>query len=243
MSPEAYLQMQAVEREHWWFAGRRAIIASIISKIGLPKAPDILEAGCGTGGNLNLLSTFGRTYAFEMNATALDIARKNNQAAEVRQGQLPDAIPYENLMFDLVCMFDVLEHVENDLAALQALSEKINPGGYLFVTVPALPMLWSEHDVKLHHYRRYMREQLADVIEQAGLESCWMSYFNFTLLPLALLSRWYARFTGNKPTGEEMPPVPVNRIFRNIFLAERYWLFPKKLPIGLSLAVIARKPL
>lgn len=243
MSPESYLQMQAVERSHWWFAGRRSIIARIISKIILPKAPVILEAGCGTGGNLDLLNTFGKTHAFEMNEIALDIARKNNPYIEVEYGRLPDAIPYENLMFDLVCMFDVLEHLENDLSSLQGLSKKINPGGYLFITVPALPMLWSEHDVKLHHYRRYMRKELTEVIKQAGFEISWMSYFNFSLLPLAFISRWYARFLGKQPAGEEMPPLPVNRLLKKILSAERYWLFPKKLPIGLSLAVIARKPL
>jgi len=239
MNPEAYLQMEAVEREHWWFQGRRAIISHVISKMALPEKPLILEAGCGTGGNLEVLSRIGTTYAFEMNEVAVNMALENAHGAEIHRGWLPDAVPFPNQLFDLICMFDVLEHIADDALAIEKLSQKLAPEGYFFLTVPALPMLWSEHDVELHHHRRYMRRQLIEVIEHAGLEVTWASYFNFSLLPIAVASRLYAKLRGVKPAGDQLPSAFVNRVLANILSVEKYVLFPQRLPIGLSLAAIA----
>ncbi len=240
MSPEAYLQMQSVEREHWWFRGRRAIISHVISKMALPEGPRILEAGCGTGGNLEALSKIGATCAFEMNETAVNMALENAHGAEIHRGWLPDAVPFPDQQFDLICMFDVLEHVADDVLAIQKLSQKLAAEGYFFLTVPALPMLWSEHDVELHHHRRYVRKQLIEAIECAGLEVTWVSYFNFCLLPVAVASRFYAKLRGVKPAGDELPSAFVNRVLAKILSVEKYVLFPQRLPIGLSLAAIAR---
>lgn len=240
MNPEAYLQMEAVERDHWWFRGRREIISHVIRKMTLPERPLILEAGCGTGGNLEALSRIGVTYAFEMNAVALNMALKNAHGAQVRRGWLPDAVPFPDQLFDLICMFDVLEHIADDVLAIEKLSQKLAPEGYFFLTVPALPVLWSEHDVELHHHRRYMRKQLIDVMERGGLEVTWISYFNFCLLPVAVATRFYARLRGLKPAGDQLPPAFVNRVLAKMFSMEKYVLFPHRLPIGLSLAVIAR---
>lgn len=242
MNPEAYRQMEAVERDHWWFRGRRAIISHIISKLDLPEKPLILEAGCGTGGNLEMLSSIGKTCAFEMNELALNAARVNAHGAEIRPGSLPDAVPYSDRVFDLVCMFDVLEHVEDDVLALQRLTVRLAPGGYFFLTVPALPALWSEHDVTLHHYRRYLRRQLVEVVKQAGLEVTWASYFNFLLLPLAAASRLYAKLRGRSPAGDQLPPAFINSMMAKVLATERHLLLPFRLPLGLSLAVIARRP-
>jgi len=241
MNPEVYLQMASVEREHWWFQGRRAIISNVISKMDLPQNPVILEAGCGTGGNLETLSKSGATYAFEMNDGALNVARKNAYGTEIHRGQLPDAVPFPERQFDLICMFDVLEHIADDVMAIEKLSQKLAPDGYFFVTVPALPMLWSAHDVKLHHHRRYVRRQLIEVMQQAGLAVSWASYFNFTLLPVAVASRLYAKLRGIRPAGDQLPPVLINQVFAKILSMEKHVLFPGRLPIGLSLAAVARR--
>jgi len=241
MNPEVYLQMESVEREHWWFQGRRAIISHVISKMDLPQSPAILEAGCGTGGNLATLSKLGATCAFEMDDAALGVALKNAYGTEIRHGKLPDAIPFPERLFDLICMFDVLEHIEHDVLAIEKLSQKLTPDGYFFVTVPALPMLWSAHDVKLHHHRRYVRRQLIDVMEQAGLAVSWVSYFNFSLLPVAVVNRLYAKIRGIRPAGDQLPPAFVNQVFAKMLSMEKYVLFPGRLPIGLSLAAVARR--
>lgn len=241
MNPDAYVLMESVERVHWWFKGRREIISHLIGKLSLPARPKILEAGCGSGGNLEMLSKKGTTYAFEMNEVALQAANMHSHGANIAHGALPDAVPFPDQQFDLICMLDVLEHVADDGQALRQLSQKLASGGYVLLTVPALPSLWSEHDVTLHHYRRYSRKQLQDVIEKSGLELSWISYFNFSLLPLAWASRWYAKLRGVSPVGDRLPPSQLNRILKNILSAEKYLLYPGRLPIGLSLVAIAKQ--
>ena len=111
MDRDIYIRMAAQEKYHWWFCGRRNILKTILLKYA-PKLGtlDILEAGCGTGGNFQLLSEFGNIKAFELDAEACEIAMRSGQPVE--SGSLPNAIPFEGHKFDLIVLFDVLEHVE-----------------------------------------------------------------------------------------------------------------------------------
>src|SRR5665811_2607027 len=107
--------MAHTEEHHWWFVGRRAILASLISNMGLPNEAQILELGSGTGGNLSMLSDFGRVSALEMDPTARSIAtEKTGGCFDIRAGFCPADIPFPTATFDLVCLFDVLEHIEED---------------------------------------------------------------------------------------------------------------------------------
>ena len=161
MDRAAYAGMNAIEGRHWWFVARRAIIDTLIRRTIKPRfGARVLEAGCGTGGNLALLSRFGRLSAFEFDAEARGLANAK-QICRVVPGALPDGLDAADAPYDLVALMDVLEHIDDDVRSLRALGALLSDDGSILLTVPAVPLLWSHHDVLHHHKRRYSRRSLA----------------------------------------------------------------------------------
>src|SRR5689334_19768136 len=113
MEREIYRTMAATEQTHWWFCSRRAILRDVLRNLKLPPDATILEPGCGTGGNFELLAEFGRVYAMDSDPEACEFSRAKNLAI-VEQGELPAHIPFGDLQPDLVVMTDVLEHLDRD---------------------------------------------------------------------------------------------------------------------------------
>lgn len=241
MQPSAYLDMAAVEERHWWFEGRRRVLSACIGRLGLKPGARILELGSGTGGNLPLLRRFGSVTAVEMNEAARDIALSRHAGADIRGGMLPHDLPLGEQTFDLVCLFDVLEHVEDDAAALRAARMRLAPGGAMLITVPAYKALFGPHDEELHHKRRYERAELEAALLAAGLRIGKLSFINAALLPLAWALRMLDKALRRPhPTGTSMPPAPLNALFAGIFGAEGLVLPYLNLPFGLSLLALAR---
>ncbi len=197
--------------------------------------------GCGTGGNLSMLSQYGDVCAMELNDTARDFARQN-APVQIWAGSLPDDIPVEieNKQFDLIVLFDVLEHIKEDSRSLQKLRPYLKVGGQLFITVPALPILWSEHDERHHHYRRYLKTDLCKLVEQAGFKVTKLSYFNFFLLPMVFAIRYWHRFFKKKHDDLTLPAPWLNWLLKKIFASERYLIDRITLPIGVSLLLLAQ---
>src|SRR5690242_10465022 len=138
MDASEYRLMAETEERHWWFVGRRAIIESEIKRLRLPSDASILDAGAGTGGNLALLRRYGIVSAMELDEYARQIASQRS-TLPIREGALPDRIPFGQERFDLICMFDVLEHVEADVPSLRGLRKFMKPDGRMMITVPAYP--------------------------------------------------------------------------------------------------------
>ena len=245
MSPEAYLKMAQTEASHWWFTGRRAILHSTLSGLGLPPNSRILEIGSGTGGNLEMLAGFGKVSGLEMDDTARAIsAEKTGGRFDIRSGRCPSHIPFCDEKFDLICLFDVLEHIEEDEETLLALKGLLAKGGRMLITVPAYDFLWSGHDEFLHHKRRYSSAELRQKAVAAGLRVERFTHFNALLFPLACVMRLKDRLLkSSNSSGAEIPPAPFNSLFRGLFSSERFLLSRGDLPVGMSLlAVLSHEP-
>lgn len=242
MNPDAYLEMADTEVRHWWFSGRRAILAHLIAAFDLPTNARILEIGSGTGGNLQMLSSFGQVSALEMDATARSIAsEKTGGRFDIRPGFCPTDIPFAGEKFDLICLFDVLEHVDEDVETLIAVKGLLAEGGRVLVTVPAYRWFWSAHDVFLHHKRRYSATELNQKIAASGLHPIKISYFNTILFPFAAIVRLKDRLLRiSSASGSRVPPAPINQLFTTLFSGERFLLAKMNLPFGVSLLGVLR---
>lgn len=238
MSPEIYEEMGQIEDEHWWFTARRIILKNILQALPLPPTPQIVELGCGTGGNLKMLRELGAVTAVEMNDSARKRASMRTDCS-VLPGQLPHQLP-QLPPADLVCLFDVLEHIPDDFAALQSILKITKPGGHLVLTVPAYQWLWSPHDIAHHHQRRYRAGPLQTLAERAGWKVRRVGYFNMWLLPLVVACRIKHRFfsMGVPKSNAKLPAPWVNLLLKQIFASEAWWLRQHNFPFGLSIVLV-----
>lgn len=243
MHEALYPQMRELEDRHWWFTGRRRIVADVIRRLKLPPQARILDAGCGTGGNLPMLVNFGDVTAAEFDAEAAALARARGVCEVVRAG-LPNEMPFVAQQFQLITLLDVLEHIDDDRASLQTLASLLSPGGCLLITVPAFPFLWGSHDEAHHHKRRYRAAGLRTRITGAGLNVRWLSYYNSSLFPAVAAVRLLHRLLPAGEVGGELalPPAPINAALESLFAAERHLLGRVGLPVGVSLIAVAYKP-
>lgn len=237
-----YDRMAELDSRHWWYRARREILADLIRRrIPLPENPRILEIGCGTGHNLVMLKRFGRVDAVEIDAAARAIASRRLGHA-VMDAPLPALTGIEEGAYDLVAILDVLEHVDEDRAALESIARRLKPGGRILIAVPAHPWMWSAHDVVNHHKRRYTRRTLRAVIEAAGLRLEMMSWFNSLLFPLAAAARLAGKVRRKDDGDDKLPPKPLNALFEAVFGLERYAIGRLPFPPGVSLVAIVSAP-
>lgn len=239
MEAEVYERMARMETRHWWFRGRRRILRHLLRHFTPPgRSVRILEAGCGTGGNLEMLAAFGEVNAFEPEASARVHARR--PGCDVQAGQLPGDHPFAGEDFDWILLADVLEHVEADADSLKALGSCLAEGGNLILTVPACPFLWSRHDELHRHYRRYRKGDLRDLLEAAGLEIRLLHYYNFWFFPAVALVRLLRRGSrGSRSDESHLPAKPLNRLAEAVFASERHFLLRTGFPVGVSLVAVA----
>lgn len=240
MDQEYYLEMAAAEDEHWWFVARRRIIERVLDSLRLDGENDILEVGCGSGGNLQLLSQYGNVYGTDPGATAIEVANKR-KIAQVESGALPDNLPFGAKRFDLIAMLDVLEHIDDDLASLNALRKRLKPNGKLLLTVPAYQFLWSKHDVFFHHKRRYLRSQVEWAIDKSGFHVTYSTYFNTILFPVVAATRLMNNIIGKENSSDiKMPPKILNTMLTWIFGSESLFIPRISFPYGVSILVVAQ---
>jgi SAM-dependent methyltransferase len=228
-------RMAEQDEVHWWYVARRRILKDLIAReAAVPEGARLLEIGCGTGHNFGMLREFGRLDALEVDSEARALASRRLGHA-VGDAPLPALTGVPDLHYHLIALLDVLEHVEEDQAALASIAEKLAPGGRILVTVPAYQWMWSAHDLAHHHKRRYSKRALRRTAEGAGLKVEKIGYFNSLLFPLAAAARLASRIAGRTEGDDKIPPAPLNALFRGIFGLERHLVGRVPLPAGVSL--------
>ncbi len=187
-----------------------------------------------------MLKAYGKIFAMELDDEARGMANSRN-VCDVKKGKLPNDIPFDD-DFDLICMLDVLEHIDDDLATLYSVRDKLNQKGKLLITVPAYKFLWSAHDVANHHKRRYIKKQLVDLTSKAGLNVKYTTYFNTLLFPVIVTVRAINNILGkNRGSDIHMPSKLTNNLLQKIFSSEKALLPTTSFPFGVSLLLIAEK--
>lgn len=246
MEKNYYKEYYHLEREHWWFQARAEILMSHIGQIfNHKKDLKILNIGAATGYSSQLLMQFGAVSSVEFDKDCYEFTRDTVGIPIINASILE--LPFEDESFDLVCAFDVIEHVEDDKLAVREMARVCKKGGVFMVTVPAFMFLWSEHDVVNHHFRRYTAAQLRGVTAENSA-SIFLSYFNFWLFfPIALVR--LIKGKGKEKTSEEaqsdfrmVKNAGINRLFYRIFKSENFFLKRFiKLPVGVSILSSWRK--
>ena len=242
MERHVYDRMAELADVHWWYVARRKILADLIRReMSPPAKARILEIGCGTGHNLGMLAEFGAVDALEVDEAARSIAEERLGHA-VASAPLPELKGVKRGGYDLIAALDVIEHIDDDHAALAAIAGRLKHGGKLLMTVPAHQWMWSAHDTANHHKRRYSKAALKALIAGSPLRLEKIGYFNSLLFPLAIAARGFGRLTGREDSDDKLPPKPLNLLFEKLFGLERHAVGRLPLPPGLSLFAVASAP-
>ena len=237
-----------VEARHFWFRGFRAFVTPLIKRaVGDRPGARILDCGCGTGANVDLMSRYGRAFGFDFSSAGLQLGRALGRTRLARA--TVTAAPFRDASFDLVTSFDVLYSLEgpDERAAVAELFRLTRPGGYAIINVAAMNALRGDHSILSREVRRYSRADLRHLMAAAGFTVVRLTYTNFTVLaPLALL-RFLQRRRGLAAEKEaereiSIPPAPINVLLTGVLLLESLWTRRFDNPAGSSLACLARKP-
>ena len=234
-----YDRMAEHDSTHWWYTARRDVLHDYIARYAdLPKDARILEIGCGTGHNLPMLGQFGAVDAIEIDPAAREIASKR-LGKPVGDAPLPELTGIERGAYDMIAVLDVVEHIEDDVAALKAMKACLKPGGKILIAVPAHQWMWSAHDIVNHHHRRYTKASLRAAIDAAGLAPKKLGYFNSLLFPIAAAARVAGRIAGRDDSDDSPPAKPLNKLFEAIFRLERHLVGRVPMTPGVSILTLA----
>ena len=239
MERSVYREMAELDDRHWWYRARRDILADLIRReVSLPPKARILEIGCGTGHNLEMLARFGKVDALELDDEARGIAERR-LGRKVMSAPLPELAGVPAHHYDVIGAFDVIEHIDDDAAALASIATRLKSGGKFVMAVPAHQWMWTAHDVVNHHKRRYSKHALKRLIEASPMKLTKIGYFNSLLFPLAVAERAASKLRGKEDADVRLPPALLNVTFEKVFAAERYLVGRLPLPPGLSLFAVA----
>lgn len=243
MKKSEYARMAEREKTYWWHLGRLRIVQTYINRaVTNKKKVKLLNVGCGTGGTIDVLEQFGTVDNVDISKDAIDFMKKHGYKRITKVTDIK--LPFNGKTYDVVGAFDVLEHIEDHVGALKEWSRVLKEDGAIVLTVPAYQWLWSDHDVSLHHKRRYTVGRLKQAAKEAGLKPTKLSYAIVFSLPLVVSFRVLNKVLGRKTDSETSyvnVPNWVNDLFSNLLYGEakahRYLRFPA----GTTVVAILRK--
>lgn len=236
-------QYDLFEKDWWWFAGRHDLVSRIFCTFGLENNR-VLEIGCCSGENSKIFNDSIIYYGVDISLNVIKRGNCNNDKNNKNKNLiLSDAnhLPFSDKKFDVVLMLDVLEHIEDDILAIEEAHRVLKDDGFMIVLVPAFEFLWDEHDILNEHKRRYTKSGLATKINRK-FNMARMSYWNFFLfVPIALMK--IIKRIRMKKTADfvALPDIVNNTLFLNILKIENYLIQRKiYIPIGVSIVCICK---
>ncbi len=250
MDKNYYKEYFSLERNHWWFKVRAKIIIFLIDKSLASNSSNIktvLNIGAATGKTSEILAKYGEVTSLEYDKECCEFVNEN-LPMKVINGSIVE-LPFADNSFDLVCAFDVIEHVEDDILALAEMKRVCKPNGLVTVTVPAFMLLWSHHDIVNQHFRRYTKNNLQQLFTSNNLTYSVATYYNsilflpifmFRLFTKIIPQKWIRKGAGSDATlGSENGFV--NKVMYQIFNIELTLLKGMKFPLGVSIFMSATK--
>ena len=242
MNAAEYSNLDALEREHWYYSGKRVLVRHWLDRSGA-LAPDrtLLDCGAGTGRFAAEMAARCRVLVLDDHEESLRLLRQRFSPEQVLRVSAT-GIPLPDAAVDAITALDVLEHIEDDRGAVREMHRVLRPGGVLVATVPASMALWSDWDEALHHFRRYDRGGFRALFAAAeDWEILHVNYTNVLVYPAVwAVRKWrgWRRAAGTR--GEDVvPPGWLNEVLRGVFVATGKWRTP--LPFGVSLLLVARR--
>ena len=236
---EIYL-FSRIEKEHFFYRARRDIVRYWLGRLfaGKERKPLVIDAGAGTG---IFLQEIGESF----DALGCDLFFEPGISLQETRLARANAcfLPFPDAVADAAVALDLLEHLEDDLAGLSEIARITRPGGYIFLNVPAFPLLWSDWDQAVGHKRRYKKHMLRKIALAAGLEIVFVRYVNsFPFLPI-LVYRWLRSSLGigkKQRLEDRLPPKTLNSLFLRAFFIQgtKSWI---NIPFGVSLFAVLRK--
>ena len=241
MLAEAHHSLHTLENDHFWYVGARAVYRTLLT-LGLGKNHSpvrMLEVGCGSGGNFDLLGNYGPTVGVEVSSLALSLIAQPPALGLVQASA--DALPFAAGSFEGVALFGLIEHMPDDVAALQEARRVCHSHGCVALLTSAFPFLWSHHDEANLHQRRYYCRELVQKLKLAGLHPLRVSFQNFfTFLPVWTV-RWWQRRSPRPPEYDMgAPPRWVNRFLTALLRLEAWLIRWIALPFGVDLVAVCR---
>lgn len=241
MNPDEYRRMFELEDRYWWFVGRRHLALKLLAKYVPTPGATVLDVGCGTGALLGQLQASTCPVGLDVNASALAMT-KTRAGFNLVQGS-GSQLPFQNDRFDAILGLDVFEHIEDHHRAFDEAFRVLKPGGFLILSVPAFASLWGPHDVALHHFRRYRKQEMGHILESVGFSISKLSYSVFFMFPAVVGVRAIEKLKkGNAKASLPAFPGWINSGLTHLQDFESGLIAAGSLPWGSSVIAVAQKP-
>ncbi len=243
MRKDLYQELYERETKHWWHLAKRNLVREVLNRFRRAKSAKILDLGCGTGANLEMLGRFGTAWGVDSSPEALRFCRKRG-LENVRLGSAQNT-PFRGEIFEVVTALDLLEHTD-DAAVLREANRLLKPNGFLILTVPAFSWMWGRWDEILGHRRRYTAGELARIVNGSGFIIKRVTYTNsFLLLPVFLVRKIKTLLfkKDDYPSDFQIANPFLNSVLQRLSNFEKWVTFRLNIsiPFGLDILLVAQK--